>query len=132
MKNALYAYKKTEKMIVPENATANTVLLVIMEELIKCIEMFQANIDNRTGNNEKKSRGFSKALSIIYTLQTSLDLEKGGAVAEDLFVLYEFSRIHIIKDMRAGIIMRSKEALKSLREIYDTWTTVNATEKSNG
>ena len=60
MKNALYAYKKTEKMIVPENATANMVLLVIMEELIKCIEMFQANIDNRTGNNEKKSRGFKR------------------------------------------------------------------------
>ena len=84
MKNALYAYKKTEKMIVPENATANTVLLVIMEELIKYIEMFQANIDNRTGNNEKKSRGFSRALSIIYTLQTSLDLEKGGPVAEKI------------------------------------------------
>ncbi len=132
MKNALHAYKNTDRMMLTENATANSVLLVIMEELIKCIEMFQSNIDNKTGNNEKKSKGFSKALSIIYTLQSSLDLEKGGAVAEDLFVLYEFSRIHIIKDMRTGIVARSKEALKSLKEIYDTWAAVNAAEKSNG
>ncbi len=132
MKNALFAYKNTEKMTLTEDASANSVLLVIMEELIKCIEMFQTNIDNRTGNNEKKSRGFSKSLSIIYTLQSSLDLEKGGAVAGDLFRLYEFARIHIIRDMRKGLVQRSEEALKSLREIYETWLLVNETESANG
>ena len=132
MKNALYAYRNTEKMTLPQDADANSVLLVIMEELIKSIEMFQINIDNKTGNNEKKSRGFSKALSIIYTLQTSLDLEKGGQVAGDLFRLYEFARIHIIKDMRQGLIDRSFDALNSIKEIYHTWVLVNSPEASNG
>jgi flagellar protein FliS len=132
MKNALYAYRNTEKMTLPQDADANSVLLVIMEELIKSIEMFQINIDNKTGNNEKKSRGFSKALSIIYTLQTSLDLEKGGQVAGDLFRLYEFARIHIIKDMRQGLINRSFDALNSIKEIYHTWVLVNSPEASNG
>ena len=131
MKNALYAYQKTEKMTLPEDADANSVLLVVMEELVKSIEMFQTNIDNKHGNNEKKSRGFSKALSIIYTLQTSLDLEKGGPIAGDLFQLYEFTRVHIIKDMRMGLVNRSAEALKSLKEIYDTWLVVNAPETKN-
>jgi len=132
MKNALHAYRNTEKMTLPQDADANSVLLVIMEELIKSIEMFQINIDNKTGNNEKKSRGFSKALSIIYTLQTSLDLEKGGQVAGDLFRLYEFTRIHIIKDMRQGLINRSFDALNSIKEIYQTWVLVNSPEASNG
>ena len=132
MKNALHAYRNTEKMTLPQDADANSVLLVIMEELIKSIEMFQINIDNKTGNNEKKSRGFSKALSIIYTLQTSLDLEKGGQVAGDLFRLYEFARIHIIKDMRQGLISRSFDALNSIKEIYHTWVLVNSPETSNG
>ena len=132
MKNALYAYRNTEKMTLPQDADANSVLLVIMEELIKSIEMFQINIDNKTGNNEKKSRGFSKALSIIYTLQTSLDLEKGGQVAGDLFRLYEFARIHIIKDMRQGLINRSFDALNSIKEIYQTWILVNSAEASDG
>jgi flagellar protein FliS len=132
MKNALHAYKNTEKMTLPQDADANSVLLVIMEELVKSIEMFQANIDNKLGNNEKKSRGFSKSLSIIYTLQTSLDLENGGLVAADLFRLYEFARIHIIKDMRKGLIERSGDALNSLKEIFQTWTLVNSAEPSSG
>lgn len=132
MKNALHAYQNTQKMSLPQDADANSVLIVVMEELVKSIEMFQNNIDNKLGNNEKKSRGFSKALSIIYTLQTSLDLEKGGPIAGDLFRLYEFARIHIIKDMRMGLISRSAEALNSLREIYETWVLVNAPEISNG
>ena len=132
MKNALHAYKTTEKMTLPQDADANSVLLVVMEELVKSIEMFQQNINNKYGNNEKKSRGFSKALSIIYTLQTSLDLEKGGPIAGDLFRLYEFARIHIIKDMRTGLISRSADALNSIKEIYDTWAIVNAPEVKNG
>lgn len=132
MKNALHAYKNTEKMTLPQDADANSVLLVVMEELVKAIEMFQHNIDNKLGNNDKKSRGFSKSLSIIYTLQTSLDLEKGGGVAGDLFRLYEFARIHIIKDMRSGLINRSADALKSIKEIYETWVMVNSSEVSNG
>ena len=132
MKNALHAYRNTEKMNLPKDADANSVLLVVMEELVKSIEMFQQNIDNKLGNNEKKSRGFSKALSIIYTLQTSLDLEKGGPIAGDLFRLYEFARVHIIRDMRTGLINRSSEALSSIKEIYDTWLIVNAPETSNG
>ena len=132
MKNALHAYTNTEKMNLPKDADANSVLLVVMEELVKSIEMFQKNIDNKLGNNEKKSRGFSKALSIIYTLQTSLDLEKGGPIAGDLFRLYEFARVHIIKDMRTGLINRSSEALNSIKEIYNTWLLVNAPETSNG
>ena len=132
MKNALYAYQKTEKITLPKDADANSVLLVVMEELVKAIEMFQLNIDNKSGNNEKKSRGFSKALSIIYTLQTSLDLEKGGPIAGDLFQLYEFTRIHIIKDMRMGLVNRSAEAVKSLKEIYNTWLVVNKPETQNG
>ncbi len=132
MKNALHAYTNTEKMNLPQDADANSVLLVVMEELVKSIEMFQNNIDNKIGNNDKKSRGFSKALSIIYTLQTSLDLEKGGPIAGDLFRLYEFARVHIIKDMRTGLINRSAEALSSLKEIYDTWILINNPETSNG
>ena len=132
MKNALYAYQKTEKITLPKDADANSVLLVVMEELVKAIEMFQLNIDNKSGNNEKKSRGFSKALSIIYTLQTSLDLERGGPIAGDLFQLYEFTRIHIIKDMRMGLVNRSAEAVKSLKEIYNTWLIVNTPETQNG
>ena len=132
MKNALFAYKNTDRMKTTEDSSANSILLVIMEELCKSIQMFHANIDNKTGDNERKSRGFSRSLSIIYTLQSSLDLEKGGPIAADLFRLYEFCRINIIQDLRNGKIGRSLDALNSLTEIFNTWQLTNESGKNNG
>ena len=74
---------------------------------------------------KKKSSYFSKALSIIFALQSSLDLEKGGQIASDLFKLYEYTRVHLIKDMRNGFVEKSHLALNSLREIYNTWTEIS-------
>ena len=125
MNKALFAYKNAEKMSLPRESSASEVLVLIMEELIKCVKSFITNISVKTGNMEAKSKGFSKALSIIYTLQSSLDLEKGGIIAGDLFKLYEFTRINLIKDMRNGIIGKSDVALNSLREINNTWHDVN-------
>jgi flagellar protein FliS len=125
MNKALFAYKNAEKMSLPRESSASEVLVLIMEELIKCVKSFINNISIKTGNMEAKSKGFSKALSIIYTLQSSLDLEKGGLIAGDLFKLYEFTRINLIKDMRNGIIGKSDVALSSLREINNTWHEVN-------
>lgn len=128
MNKALFAYKNAEKMSLPRESSASEVLVLIMDELIKCVKTFITNISIKTGNMESKSKGFSKALSIIYTLQSSLDLEKGGLIANDLFKLYEFTRINLIKDMRSGVVGKSDMALNSLKEINNTWHEVN-TEK---
>jgi Flagellin-specific chaperone FliS len=128
MNKALFAYKNAEKMSLPRESSASEVLVLIMDELIKCVKTFITNISIKTGNMESKSKGFSKALSIIYTLQSSLDLEKGGLIASDLFKLYEFTRINLIKDMRSGVVGKSDMALNSLKEINNTWHEVN-TEK---
>jgi flagellar protein FliS len=126
MNKALFAYKNAEKMSLSKDASAGEVLVLIMDELIKCVKSFTLNIDLKTGSIEKKSKGFSKALTIIYTLQSSLDLEKGGLIAEDLFKLYEYTRIHLIKDMRNGFIGKTATALTSLQQICDTWQDVNS------
>ena len=125
MKQALKAYKNTEKMSLAKDASTDSVLLVIMEELIKYVEIFHENIDIKSGNMKKKSSYFSKALSIIFALQSSLDLEKGGQIASDLFRLYEYTRIHLIKDMRKGFVEKSFVALNSLKEIYFTWVEIS-------
>ena len=125
MKKALKAYKNTEKMALAKDASTDSVLLVIMEELIKYVEIFHENINIKSGNMKKKSSYFSKALSIIFALQSSLDLEKGGQIASDLFKLYEYTRIHLIKDMRKGLIEKSHLALNSLKEIHNTWTEIS-------
>ena len=39
------------------------------------------------------SKYLVRCLTTIYSLQTSLDFEKGGTIATNLFQLYEFCRV---------------------------------------
>ena len=44
----------------------------------------------------------SRSLTIIYALQSSLDFEQGGEIAENLFRLYEYAREQILIDHKSG------------------------------
>ena len=59
-------------------------------------------------------------------LQSSLDLDKGGQVAYDLFRLYEFLRLNLIKDLRSGTINKSLIALTSIIEIKNSWSKLTS------
>ena len=59
-------------------------------------------------------------------LQSSLDLEKGGQLASDLFRVYEFLRIHLIKDLRNGSVDKRSIALNSILDIKSAWLKVTS------
>ena len=81
-----------------------------------------------TTNIEKKrldrSKHFSRALVIIYTLQTSLDFDKGGKLATELFQIYEYCRQQLIKGFKKKISEGIKKAIKALNDIFDFETKV--------
>ena len=69
----------------------------------------------------KRDSNFSRACTAIYTLQTSLDFEKGGNLAIQLFQVYEFCRQQIIKNLTAQDETRMKKAINTITEILDAW-----------
>ena len=55
------------------------------------------------GESKNLSSAFQNSLLAIYFLQKSLDFEKGGTLAQNLFRVYEFCRLKIIGNgFRAG------------------------------
>ncbi len=127
MKNKFVAqqYKTTEqlKTVSPDNA--NTVLLKCFDELLNSKMIFQQNIVPDIANIRKKSSSFSRALTIIYTLQTSIDFEKNLSVAKSLFQIYEFTRLALINEFKACKIDKSLSAVKALTEIRDSWKLID-------
>ena len=121
-KEVAKAYKKTEMFGAVEAKDPETVVVLVMEELIKSVKSFHKNISIKSGNIINRSKSFSRAISVIYMLQSSLDLDKGGQVAYDLFRLYEFLRLNLIKDLRKGSVDKSFNALSSIIEIKDSWS----------
>lgn len=115
------AYKKTEMFGASENKDSRAILILVMEELIKSMRLFHTNISIKEGDVGLRSKNFSRALSVIYMLQSSLDLEKGDQIARDLFRMYEYARVNLITDLRNGVVKKSGTALSSIEEILSAW-----------
>ena len=127
MKNNFAAlhYKKTEKIDVTSSNDAQSILIKCYDELLKSIKSFQDNIVPSSDTLRKKSNSFSKALTIIYTLQSSIDFEKDLKTAKNLFQIYEFTRMSLINEFKSCHVEKSLLAASALQEIRDTWIQIS-------
>ena len=122
--DAALEYRNTDKISVFQPDDANSVLLKCFDELISSVKSFHENIVPSTSNYRKKSSSFSRALTIIYSLQSSIDFEKDLGVAKSLFQIYEFTRVSLIEEFKSCKVGRSLKALTALSEIRDSWKSI--------
>ena len=122
--NAATQYKKTDQMNVTE-PDAISILIKCFDELIKSVKTFQTNIVPNTENFRKKSSSFSRALTILYSLQSSIDFEKDLGIAKSLFQIYEYTRVSLIEEFKSCEVNKSINALTALTEIRDSWRSIS-------
>ena len=119
------AYEDIERQSLNEADDPHLVVSVLFKELLKSMNLFVDNIDVKSGGDlNVKSKQFARALTIIYGLQSSLDFEKGGAIAENLFQLYEFARQTLIDDLGKGKAEGTPQAINLLGEIKEAWDEI--------
>ena len=114
-------YKSTERNALVESEDPHKLVLVMFDALIKSIEIYVENIDVKKADLELRSKHFSRALTIIYSLQSSLDFEKGGEIADNLFQTYEFARQMVIGSITTMDETGPKRAISLLSEIREAW-----------
>ena len=122
--NAATQYKKTDQMEIAQ-PDANSILIKCFDELIKSMKIFQNNIVPNTEHFRKKSSSFSRALTIVYSLQSSVDFEKDINIAKSLFQVYEYTRISLIEEFKSCKVNKSLNALTALVEIRDSWKSIS-------
>lgn len=115
------AYQTTERSALVETEDSHKLVLVMFDALMKSIEIYIDNIDVKKADLELRSKHFSRALTIIYSLQSSLDFEKGGEIADNLFQTYEFARQMIISSIKDMDETGPQRALALLGEIREAW-----------
>jgi flagellar protein FliS len=74
-----------------------------------------------------RATAISKALAIVNELQNTLDLAKGGAVAEELDRLYDFVQDRLLRVTRDQDPAALAEAQRVLSSLADAWRTVATT-----
>ena len=115
--------------------TPHEVVRFLMENLLNSMKSLQSTLQIKKGsdieNLTKKqlasfqSKNTSKALTIIYSLQVSLDFDKSPEIAQNLFQIYEYCRVQIInallKKTKTGLV----KAIEVLNDILDGWSNIN-------
>ena len=131
--NMFEVYKKVIKSGDIEKNPYEIVKL-ILNELSRSMLNLSNDIERKKNAIEKKnlesvleiqksiSKHVTRTLTTIYSLQTTLDFEKGGNLANSLFQLYEYCRLQIIKGFTKSLnqgILKAKEALDKIISAWD-------------
>ena len=120
--NITQAYQNAERQALEETNDPHLIIMTMLDALVKSMQIFVDNIDLKNGGDaEMKSKHFSRAISIIYALQSSLDFEKGGDIANNLFQLYEYGRVKLIEDLGKGVADSTPQAIEVIASIRDAW-----------
>jgi len=127
------AYQNAENQALEETDDPHFIVLTMFNALLKSMMIFADNVDiSKGGELELKSKHFARSLTIIYALQTSLDFEKGGDIANNLFQLYEFARQRLLDDLKAGKPEGTLQAIDCLADIRDAWDEMGKQNAEHG
>ena len=72
-KAASEAYKQAENIGLAEVTNPHEIVQTMFNELIKSMSLFEKSFDDKN-SSEIRSSSFARSLTIIYSLQSSLDL----------------------------------------------------------
>ena len=112
------------------------VVKLILQELSRTMQILSEDIEKKKQLDLKKqtsdllllqksiSKNVTRSLTTIYSLQTSLDFDKGGKIATGLFQLYEYCRIQIISGFTKSINDGIVKAKQALDQILSAWNNM--------
>ena len=117
-------YINTDIAAKTSNLNSHKIIEEILIDLRKNMETLAYSIDNEPIVSSIKSKSFSKSLTAIYILQSSLDFEKGGEIADNLYKLYDFCKSSIMKGFTKRNSKLIYDAIPPIDEILDAWKQI--------
>jgi flagellar protein FliS len=106
------------------NLNPHKIIEEVLKDLKKNMETLAYSIDNEPTISSIKSNSFSKSLTAIYILQSSLNFEKGKEIAENLNNIYEFCKEGIMKGFTKRNSQLIYDAIPPIEQILDGWRQI--------
>lgn len=113
-----YAAVHTESIV--EEATPHALIQMLMGGFLMQVNAAKGAINR--GNIEEKSIHISRAISIIGGLLDGIDMERGGSIAENLSMLYEYINTKLFQasaENNTDILDEVSELMRSVKEAWD-------------
>ena len=114
------AYQNTATTA-PRIEDPHAAITVCLETLLHNLKILR---ELPSSGSEVLNKAASKCLTAIYILQSSLDFDKGRAIAENLFKLYEYVKFQVLSKSRKSEDSDLDCAVMIISEISDSWKAI--------
>lgn len=114
-------YRRTETVDFQVVDDPHQIILVTLRELLRSLRALAAASE---AGGSYPDQHLNRALTAIYILQSSLDFEKGGEIADNLFSVYEFCRAQVAAAFRREAGAKLGEAAGLIGTILDAWEQI--------
>lgn len=122
--NAYTAYQRTNINTASQGRLVVLLYEGAVKQLTAALHLFDSNNKIKAADNEKFGIHLQKSQAIITELQVSLDMEKGGEIANNLMSLYVFFN----EELMSASINRDKSkiefVLKMMTELANSWRMI--------
>ena len=106
------------------NLNSHKIIEEVLKDLKKNMETLAYSIDHEPVISTIKSNSFSKSLTAIYILQSSLNFDEGEEIATNLYNIYEFCKNGIMKGFMKKDSKIIYDAIPPIEEILDGWKQI--------
>lgn len=88
--------------------------------------LHQSAVAMRAGNQRVFLDRVQRAEAIIKELNVTLDMQRGGEVAERLRSIYQFCNLHLTAATMEGDPAKIEDVIRLLSELRDSWQQIAA------
>ena len=124
-KKILNAYKNANREAVVESDDPQALIMILLDELLRAMRGYVTLLDKENNDETRKSDHFTRSLTMLYGLQSCLNFDEGGEIAENLFRLYEYARVQLLNTSRTGDIDGTQTAINAVTEIREAWSSMD-------
>mgnify|MGYP000403101795 CR=1 FL=1 len=116
---ALNAYRNVHVASAVPYADGIQLIQMLFDGLLETLSSVEGEIERK--NIAEKCRYLNRATSIVYGLQDSLDLNKGGDLARNLADLYDYLVRRLVYANRHNDVDAVREVKDLVNEICSAW-----------
>ena len=119
---AMNQYKQVGTKVAVDVADPHHLIQMLIDGALEKINSAKYNMVQE--NVAKKGEDISRAISIIDGLITSLDMENGGEIAENLLSLYDYMQRKLVESNLKNEMEPLNEVASLLNEIKAGWGAI--------
>ena len=121
-KKILDAYKNANREAVVESDDPQALIMLLLDELLRAMRGYVSGVSKNDSKEMRKNDQFTRSLTMLYGLQSCLNFDEGGEIAENLFRLYEYARVQLLHTSQTGETDGTQVAISSISEIREAWS----------